>query len=183
VKKRPKRLSVSASNGVEVPVIAGGSEDAFLGVLGWRLVRLIETHSDQLARGLLERIENSERCRHYVEKVPREELQQRVSEIYHNLGEWLFKKIESDVEHRYVAIGERRASQGVALSQLIYVIVTTKDHLWKYLAEGAQTDSAFELFQELELFRLVEQFFDRAAYFAAIGYERCQAAHAKTAAS
>lgn len=161
---------------------ASGSEDAFLGVLGWRLVRLIETHSDDLARGLLERIRNSERCRHYVEKVPPEELGQRVYEIYRHLGEWLLRKTESDVEHRYIAIGERRASQGVALSHLIFVISATKEHLWEYVAKESQTDRALELFQELKLFQFVEQFFDRAAYFAAIGYERYQAAHHQAAA-
>ncbi len=160
---------------------ASGSQEALLGVLGWRLVQLIQTHSDQLARGLLDRIENSEHCRHYVEKVPPEELKQRVYEIYHHLGEWLLRKTESDVERRYIAIGERRASQGVALSQLIFVISATKEHLWAYLAKEAATNQAFELYQELKLFQLVEQFFDRATYFAAMGYERYQAAHQKAA--
>ncbi len=163
-------------------MIGSHSRGVFLGVLGWRLVRLIETHSDELARGLLEKIQNSERCRHYVEKVPLEELKQRVYEIYHNLGEWLLRKTESDVERRYTAIGERRASQGVALSQLIFVISATKEHLWEYVAKEAATDQAFELFQELALFQLVEQFFDRATYFAAVGYERYQAAHHGVAA-
>ena len=152
---------------------------ALLGVLGWRLVRLIETHSDQLARGLLERIENSERCREYVRLVPPEELRQRVYEIYHNLGQWLLKKTEHDVELRYIAIGERRAAQGVSLSQLMFAIVATKEHLWEYVIREAMADRPVEVFQELELFQLVEQFFDRAIYFAAIGYERCQAAHKK----
>jgi hypothetical protein len=147
-------------------------QNALLGLLGWRLVRLIETHSEQLARGLLARIQDAKRCRHYVEKVTPEELQRRVYEIYRHLGEWLLKKNESDVERRYMAIGERRASQGVALSQLIFVIITTKEHLWEYAANAGQTDRAFELFQELKLFQLIGQFFDRAAYFAAIGYER-----------
>ena len=153
---------------------ASRPQDALLGLLGWRLVRLIETHSEQLARGLLARIQEAKGCPHYVEKVPLEELQQRVYEIYRHLGEWLLRKKESDVERRYKAIGERRASQGVALSQLIFVIIATKEHLWEYAANEAQTDRAFELFQELKLFQLVEQFFDRAAYFAAVGYERYQ---------
>lgn len=147
---------------------------AMLGVLGWRLVRLIETHSDQLARGLLERIENSERCREFVQKVPPEELRQRVYEIYHNLGQWLLKKTERDVEQRYMAIGERRASQGVSLSQVIFAIVATKEHLWEYVTKEALADRPVELFQELELFQLVEQFFDRAVYFASVGFERYQ---------
>ncbi len=147
---------------------------AMLGVLGWRLVRLIETHSDQLARGLLERIENSERCREFVHKVPPEELRQRVYEIYHNLGQWLLKKTERDVEQRYTAIGERRASQDVSLSQVIFAILATKEHLWEYVTKETLADRPVELFQELELFQLVEQFFDRAVYFAAVGFERYQ---------
>ncbi|MGC2321056.1 MAG: hypothetical protein WA463_00365 [Terriglobales bacterium] len=157
------------------------SQTALLGVLGWRLVRLIETHSDPLARGLLERIENSERCREFVSKVPPEELKDRVYEIYHHLGEWLLKKTERDVEQRYIAIGERRAAQGVPLSQFMFAIVATKEHLWDYVTREAMLDRPVELFQELELFQLVEQFFDRAVYFGAIGYERYQSARKKAA--
>ena len=156
-------------------MIAEGSQNAaMLGVLGWRLVRLIETHSDHLAPGLLARIEHSERCREFVQKVPPEELRQRVYEIYHNLGQWLLKKTERDVGQRYMAIGERRASQGVSLSQVMFAIVATKEHLWEYVTKEALADSPVELFQEHELFQLVEQFFDRAVYFAAVGYERYQ---------
>jgi hypothetical protein len=157
-------------------MITETSHDAMvLGVLGWRLVRMIETHSDQLARGLLERIENSERCREFVQKVPPEELRQRVYEIYHNLGQWLMRKTEHEIEQRYRAIGERRASQGVSLSQVMFAIIATKEHLWEYVAHEAMADRPIELFQEIELFQLVEQFFDRALYFAAIGYERYRA--------
>jgi len=153
-------------------MISEGSQNAaLLGVLGWRLVRLIETHSDQLARGLLDRIENSERCREFVQKVPPDDLKQKVYEIYHHLGQWLLKKTEHEVEQRYMAIGELRAAQGVPLSQLMFVIVATKEHLWEYVTQEATADRPVELFQELELFQLVEQFFDRAVYFAAIGYE------------
>jgi len=161
-------------------MISEGSQNAaLLGVLGWRLVRLIETHSDQLARGLLDRIENSERCREFVQKVPPDDLKQKVYEIYHHLGQWLLKKTEHEVEQRYTAIGERRAAQGVPLSQLMFVIVATKEHLWEYVTQEAMADRPVELFQELELFQLVEQFFDRAVYFAAIGYERHYSASRK----
>ena len=153
------------------------SQAAVLGVLGWRLVRLIENHSDPLARGLLDRIENSERCREFILRVPPDDLKDRVYDIYRHLGEWLLKKTERDVEQRYTAIGERRAAQGVPLSQLMFVIVATKEHLWDYVTREAMLDRPVELFQELELFQLVEQFFDRAVYFAAIGYEHYELTH------
>jgi len=161
-------------------MIAESSQTAaLLSVLGCRMVRLIETHSGQLARGVLERVENSERCQDFLRKVPPEELRQRVQEIYHHLGEWLTRKTERDIERRYTAIGERRAAQGVSLSHLMFAIVATKEHLWQYVAKEVLADPRpVELFQEVELAQLVEQFFDRAIYFAAIGYERYQAEQA-----
>lgn len=41
---------------------------AALSVLGSRMVRLIETHSEQLARGAVERVENSERCQDFIRR-------------------------------------------------------------------------------------------------------------------
>jgi len=159
-------------------MMADSSQTASLSMLGCRMVRLIETHSDQLARGVLERVENSDRCQDFLLKVPPQELQLRVQEIYQHLGEWLTRKTERDVELRYTAIGERRAEQGVRLSGLMFAIVATKEHLWGYIAKEVLTDPRpVELMQEFELAELVEQFFDRAVYYAAIGYERYRAGH------
>ena len=151
-----------------------------LSVLGCRMVRLIETHSEALARGVVELVDKSDRCQDFLLKVPSVELQQYVQEIYQHLGEWLTRKTERDIELRYTAIGERRAEQGVSLSQLMFAIVATKEHLWGYVAREVLADPRpVELFQEVELAELVEQFFDRAIYYAAIGYERYQAAQEK----
>jgi len=65
----------------------------------------------------------------------------------------------------------------------MFVIVATKEHLWEYVTREAMADRPVELFQELELFQLVEQFFDRAVYFAAIGYEHHQLAQNKAASN
>lgn len=161
---------------------ADSSQPPSLSVLGSRMVRLIETHSEPLARGVVELVEKSERCQDFLLKVPPEELQQRVQEIYQHLGEWLTRKTERDVELRYSAIGGRRAEQGVSLSQLMFAIVATKEHLWGYIARDVLADPRpVELFQEVELAELVEQFFDRAIYYAAIGYEQYHAAQEQTA--
>ena len=157
-------------------------QESGLGFLSWNVIRLIETNADTLADGLWARIDNSLRLRKYRESVPREELRQRAYEIYRNLGEWLQNKSESDVERRYVAVGERRAGQGVPLSQLVLAIVATKEHLWEHITDEALTDRAVDLFQVLELSRSVEKFFDRAIYFATIGHEHHASAHHAPAA-
>ncbi len=144
-------------------------------MLAYRLVRLIETHSDALAAGLLAKVQGSEFTRDYC-KVPPEELKQRVYEIYRHLGEWLMGKTEFDIKERYREIGARRAEQNVPLSQLVWVIVLTKENLWEYLKREAGMERPAEVFGELEMLQLLDQFFDRAIFYASVGYEKARTA-------
>lgn len=141
-----------------------------------RLVRLIETHSEGLAASLLERTKASEKTRNYVDKVPPDDLRQRVYEIYHHLGQWLITKKEADVEERYLEIGSRRRRQGVLLSQLLWAILLVRDNLMDFLNREAIMERPSEVFGELEILQLLDQFFERAVYYAAVGYESSQSA-------
>lgn len=136
----------------------------------YRLVRLIETHSEALAASLLERVQNSELTPSY-RNVPSTDLQDRVYEIYRHLGEWLVGKDESYLEQRYLKIGARRASQHIPVSEVIWVIVLTKENLWEFVKKEAVLERPVEVFGELEMLQLLEQFFDRAIFYAAVGYE------------
>jgi len=137
----------------------------------YRLVRLIESHSQELAAGLLERVENSALTPGFKKNVPPHELEERVYEIYHHLGEWLMSRDESHLEQRYLQIGARRAHQHVPVSEVIWVIVLTKENLWEFIKKESVLERPVEVFGELEMLQLLEQFFDRAIYYASIGYE------------
>ena len=151
-------------------------------MLAYRLVRLIETHSDGLAAGLLKRVQQSELAQDYA-KVLAQDLERRVYEIYRHLGDWLLGKSEFDIKERYREIGARRAEQQVPLSQLIWVIVLTKENLWEYLKHEAGMERPAEVFGELEMLQLLDQFFDRAIFYASQGYEEaCMRARAARAA-
>ena len=143
----------------------------------YRLVRLIENHSQALAASLLDRVQNSEATPSY-KNVPPEELKARVFEIYRHLGDWLITKDERDMEARYVEIGARRALQQVPLSQLVWAIVLTKENLWEFIKKQTALERPVEVFGEMEMFEWLDQFFDRAIYYAAIGYEGVVAEHA-----
>lgn len=145
-------------------------------MLAYRLVRLIETHSDTLAAALLEKVQSSELTRAYHNVAP-EELRQRVYEIYRHLGDWLLGKSAFDIEKRYEEIGTRRVHQGVPISALIWVIILTKENLWEFLKKENVMERPVEVFGELEMMQLLDQFFDRAIYYASVGYERALMAH------
>ena len=140
----------------------------------YRLVRMIETHSSELASALLNRVRSSDATPDYY-LVPDQDLRERVYEIYRHLGDWLITRGEFDLEQRYEKIGARRAKQNVPLSQVIWAIVLTKDNLWEFLRLHSEMERPVEAFGELEMLQLLDRFFDRAIYFAAIGYEKASA--------
>jgi hypothetical protein len=58
----------------------------------------------------------------------------------------------------------------------VYAIILTREHLWDYLQHEANLEKPAEVFGELEMLQLLEQFFDRAMYYAARGYEQARVA-------
>jgi hypothetical protein len=144
-------------------------------LLAYRLVRLIETHAERLSEGLLVKLQTCDKCSAF-QQVPGTEFRQRVYEVYDHLGEWLLGKKEEDIARRYIEIGMRRHAQGVPLSQLMYAIMLTREHLWQYLKHEANIEKPVEVFGELEMMEMLEQFFDHAMYYAAQGYETARTA-------
>ena len=139
-------------------------------MLGMRLVKLIEAHSGQLCRDLTEQIRRSERTSDF-RKIPAEELRLAAGEVYRDLGEWLLQKTDSDIEQRFRTVAAQRMDEGIRLHQFVWALLLSRDHLWQFLRYQSFGDNIVALFGELELQRLLNQFFDRAIYFAVLGYE------------
>jgi hypothetical protein len=135
-----------------------------------KLVRAIELHANELASRLMESVRKDPELAEY-QMVPEGELKDRVYEIYRHLGNWLLGKDTREIQRRYLIIGGRRAAQGVPLSQLIRAINLTRDNLWTFLKKDTLIDRPIEIFGELELLQLLDQFFEQAVYYAALGYE------------
>src|SRR5207248_10244144 len=126
-----------------------------------RLVHLIERHSDELTDELLHKFQTSVRTSD-LRKVPLPELRNRSNEILRNLSDWLLSKSDADVERRYREIGALRACQNVSLAHVCWGIVLTKEHIWNFLQRDGFLRGPVEIFGEMELLRLLDQFFDRA---------------------
>ncbi len=145
-------------------------------MLSLKLVHLIEKHSDELAHGLCEKLRKAEKTRHFL-CVPGDELEAAAFEIYRHLGEWLLTKTDTDVELRYKDVGARRAAQGIPPEEWVWAVILTKEHLWGFLQRESLLDRPFEVFGELELLRMLDQFFDRAIYYGLIGYQHHTSLH------
>lgn len=139
-------------------------------MLAARLVRMIEEHAEELTRGVLRDLQSNTRTPAYHKLSP-EELHRRVYDVYRNLGRWVGDKTEGNVEASYSELGRRRRAEGVPLSEVVYALILTKEHLRTYIRSAGLADSAVDLFQEEELNLMIGRFFDKAIYFTIKGYE------------
>jgi hypothetical protein len=135
------------------------------------LVRVIERHSTELAAELVTKLGTSPRTTD-LRKVPVDELRRQIEELLQHLTEWLLTKTGRDIEQRFLELGERRASQGVTLSDFCWAIAVIKEHLWKFLERQGFMRGPLEIYGEMELLRLLDRFLDRALCFACEGYEQ-----------
>ena len=140
------------------------------------LVRVIERHSDELAAELIAKLETSSRTTD-LRKVPVEELRRGIQEILRHLGEWLLTKTGHDIKQRFFELGERRASQGVTLSDFCWAIAVMKEHLWEFLERQGFKRGPVEIYGEMELLPLLDRFIDRALCFATEGFEQYSQLH------
>ncbi len=78
--------------------------------------------------------------------------------------------------------GRRRFGQGIPLSEIIYAVIVLKQHLRRYIRENGLVDAAFprvegdyvlpmHMHSLQELNAQVGDFFDKAVYHLARGYE------------
>ena len=100
---------------------------------------------------------------------PTGDVTDKVYDVYRHLGEWLLGKTEADIEKRYLEIGAQRAAQGVPVSQVVWMICLVRENLWDYMQKHAELERPAEIFGELELLEMLDQFFHLAIYYAALG--------------
>jgi hypothetical protein len=150
-------------------------------MLAGRLIELIETHADALTRDALKDIATNPRTRS-VQKVPRDELEARVFATYRNLGRFMGDRSDRVVQADYEAWGARRYRQGIPLSEIIYALILIKHHLRRFVRDHGLVEFSgdrvvgadlvgVQLHGIQELNYMVGEFFDRAMYHLARGYE------------
>ena len=83
----------------------------------------------------------------------------------------MLQKTETDIASRFKAIAVQRATEGIRLHQFLWALMLTRDHLLHFLRQEAFADNIVALHGELEVHQLLNQFFDRAVYYAVLGYE------------
>jgi hypothetical protein len=137
-----------------------------------KLIEHMKGNAERMSEEVIQKIRNSERCSQLVLAVPAEQQKRSILEIYRDLTAWLGTESDKTIEQRYGSLGMLRAQQGVPFSNLYWAICIAHEHLWGYMQQECLLDEPVEFWGGVILLRSLTQFFDRALYFALLGYEK-----------
>lgn len=140
-------------------------------MLSTRLVTMIEDHAEELSRDLIRDVKSNNHTVHF-RRSSHNELRELAFSVYRNLGEWLSHNKEEAIDTTYSKLASDRFADGIPLSEVVYALILTKEHLREYVRSSGLLDTAVELYQEQELRTLVGRFFDKAIYYTVRGHER-----------
>jgi len=136
-----------------------------------KLIEHMKGNAERMSEEVMQKIRNSERCSQLVLAVPAEQQKRSTLDIYRDLTAWLGTESDKTIEQRYGSLGMLRAQQGVPFSNLYWAICIAHEHLWGYMQQECLLDEPVEFWGGVILLRSLTQFFDRALYFALLGYE------------
>jgi hypothetical protein len=150
-------------------------------MLGARLLLLIQSHAGPLTRETLADIITNDRTPSF-RRLRQPELEARVALLFNNLAKWIGDPSDDAVRREYEEMGRTRFREGVPLSELVFAIILTKKHLRRYIRDHGLVDFAGDRVAPDELLPLalhsiqelnyqVGEFFDRALFHLARGYE------------
>ncbi|HPJ93596.1 MAG TPA: hypothetical protein PLU81_05980 [Deltaproteobacteria bacterium] len=137
-----------------------------------KLIKLIEDNAEELSKRLVKDLLSREETKGY-RTLSEDLVQERVRDVYSKLGSWLSteKHTSGEIRKVYTELGRKRLREGIPLHEVLLAFMLIKRHLWLYVQEKQFFDSAYELYQALELNNRVVLFFDRVIYFVTMGYE------------
>jgi hypothetical protein len=138
-------------------------------MLGLRFAKLIERHSKALAEDFVHRLHTSERTTSF-RHVPAYELMDDAQELYQHLSDWMATRTEADIKRREQKIGRYRAQQHIPVEEFVWGLILSKNVIFDFIQREAAADAPWELISQLDFFRTLDMFFDRAMFHAICGW-------------
>jgi hypothetical protein len=137
-----------------------------------KFTRLVEEHAEFLTNKWLKEVKSHPATTGY-RKIPDKILTNRLFDVYKRLGSWLLDEdpgYQKCAEH-YMNLGKERENEGITISEVIYALILSRVVLWNYIVEYGLINSSLDLQHALDFYSKMNNFFDKAMYFATIGFE------------
>lgn len=137
-----------------------------------KFIRLVEEHAEQLTHKWVEEVRHHPSTKGYHD-LSNAILGKRIHILYRKFGDWLLSKDLSNKHNAefFIKIGQERALEGLKASEVIYAIILARTVLWHYVIDQGIINTTIDMHQALEFYHSVNNFFDKAVYFVAMGFE------------
>ncbi|MEI8186865.1 MAG: hypothetical protein WCG19_09230 [Chlorobiaceae bacterium] len=137
-----------------------------------RFIRLIEDHAESLSLQWVKNVRNNPLTAGYG-KLSKEYLHDIVYSRFRTLGQWLGKQEGRDrhIAEQFCEIGAQGAKSGLKISEMVYSFMLERDLLWNYLLDEGIVTEGVDLNRAIEFSHQLNYFYEKAIYFAIVGYE------------
>jgi len=139
-------------------------------MLSGKLVRLIETHQQEITDRILRDIRLHPDFIHF-RNLPEAEVRERGQVLLENLGHWLAAGNQDELATKYEAIGKTRFEESMPLHECVHVLCLIKQKMLDFVGEQGFHPDALELYAEEELGYRIGRFFDLLIIHLVHGYE------------
>ncbi len=138
-----------------------------------KFIALVEDHAELLTQQWIEEVKTNPATPGY-KKIPNEVLHHRAYDDYVRLGNLLLEEDPSFHKQaaHYMKLGRDRATEDIKLSELLYAFTLSRVVLWRYVVDQGIINGTLDLQQALDFYQKVTNFYDKASYFVAVGYEK-----------
>lgn len=141
--------------------------------VGHKLVEMIEKNADELTKNWLHNVKQHSSTPTYAKYGDETELYKRAFRVFSQLSKWISRDTSpEDVKSYWTSLGRQRRREGFHLSEVILAIALVRQELWRKVQTEGLLDTAYDLYQAMELSNRVTLFFDKAVFYTAVGFER-----------
>lgn len=138
-----------------------------------RFIGLIENHAESLSLKWVEEVRSNSLTSGYA-KFSKKELHDIVFDRFRKLGNWVAKQenIDKEIARNFCEIGELRAQAGIKSSEMVYALMLERDMLIQYTEDEGIVTAGIDLNRVIQFGKQLNFFYDKAIYFALVGYEQ-----------
>jgi hypothetical protein len=139
-------------------------------MLSAKLLQRIEHNWEKIALAAVLTVREDARVRHYG-ALDERELRTRTRSVVNDLGLWLTGQDTTEIQRRYVSLGQLRFEQRFPLAEVVMALQLIERKLVEYVQTENAAGTAVDIYSELEMIRALHQFFSMVQHSVVAGYE------------
>lgn len=136
-----------------------------------KLVRLIEANAEEMSRSYSMEIRTMIEAPGY-RNFDEREVHDRGHRVFSQFGRWISNEFtEKQMEDYWTALGRQRRKEGFTMSEIMIAICLIRRDIWQKIRNEGLLDTAEDLYDAMELYGRIVNFFERAQFYTVRGYE------------